>query len=170
MTTIKVILPSPTNIWSTSSQNVSWSPKNHSFMPGILYFHGVVFLAKCLLKSLVCLLPAFLFYFSFSLRTKPNLTHHNELQFSFQILFYFFYYILLCQWWQNALVLVWSLIDMCYFNISMTNCTQDGLILSEWIRLGSIYEQSVLQSAKRMFVEKKTVKKVVTFIKVKTQS
>ena len=106
-------------------------PRIIVFLSGILYFHGVVFLAKCRLKGLVCLLPAFLFYFSFSLRTKPNLTHHKELQFSFQILFCFVYYIVLLQSWQNAVVLVCSLIDMCYFNISITNCTEDGLILSE---------------------------------------
>lgn len=84
-------------------------PKNHVCMPDILYFHEIVFLENCLLKSFIFLLPAFIFCFSFSHRAKPNLTHQKALRFLFQILFCFVY-IFLLQSWQRK-VLVWYLIN-----------------------------------------------------------
>ena len=75
----------------------------------------------------------------FSIVAKLNLTHKKNFKFSFKLYFVLFTYMAFVPLITNNTALLWIMIDVCYFGISITNWSEDILILSNWIRLGNIF-------------------------------
>ena len=75
----------------------------------------------------------------FSIVAKLNLTHKKNFKFSFKLYFVSFTYMAFVPLITNNTALLWIMIDVCYFGISITNWSEDILILSNWIRLGNIF-------------------------------
>ena len=110
-------------------------------MTEIFYSYGIVSLTNCF----SCLLPTSIF--RFSLEAKLALTLQKRFYFRFRL--YFALIILfLSRSLRKKTSLAWIMIDICCFRISITNCSLDVLILSNWIRLGNVFRTRITKSAK----------------------
>lgn len=134
-------------------------PKKH------LLFSQNCFPTNNLLKKIFsiffkCLFPTF--RFCFSLVAKLNLTHKKHFKFCFRPYFALFIYMVFVPVITNKIALVWILIYVCCFGISITNCSEDIWFYqteSSW----EIFSELALQSTQSIMTPKEDCEVSVNF-------